>query len=40
MMTYDDIANNQKNPLPGQVFNHPDGTDVYAVLSLITFVKM
>ena len=30
MMAYDDIANNRKNPFPGQVFNHPDGKNVYA----------
>lgn len=22
---YDDIANNEQNPFPGQLFNHPDG---------------
>jgi legumain len=26
---YDDIANNVSNPLPGQIFNHPDGPNVY-----------
>ena len=30
VFAYDDIANNQRNPFPGQVFNHPDGSDVYA----------
>ena len=30
VMAYDDIANNQRNPYPGQVFNIPDGQDVYA----------
>ena len=30
VFAYDDIANNPQNPLPGQVFNHPDGEDVYA----------
>ena len=30
MMAYDDIADNRKNPFPGQVFNHPDGKNVYA----------
>ena len=30
MMAYDDIANNRRNPFPGQVFNHPDGKNVYA----------
>jgi len=29
-MAYDDIANNSENPLPGQIFNAPDGQDVYA----------
>ena len=29
-MAYDDIANNRRNPFPGQVFNHPDGKNVYA----------
>ena len=26
---YDDIAQNSSNPFPGQLFNHPDGEDVY-----------
>ncbi len=30
VFAYDDIANNYENPIPGQVFNHPDGDDVYA----------
>ena len=30
VFAYDDIANNAQNPIPGQVFNHPDGDDVYA----------
>ena len=30
VMAYGDIANNARNPFPGQVFNHPDGSDVYA----------
>jgi legumain len=29
-MAYDDIANNSRNPYPGQIFNKPDGDDVYA----------
>lgn len=29
-MAYDDVANNMRNPYPGQVFNRPDGEDVYA----------
>ena len=28
MMAYDDIANNNRNPFPGQIFNHPDGKNV------------
>lgn len=27
---FDDIANNSENPFPGQMFNKPNGTDVYA----------
>ncbi|KAI6212388.1 Legumain 1 [Aphelenchoides besseyi] len=27
---YDDIAGNYRNPFKGQVFNHPNGPDVYA----------
>ena len=35
MMAYDDIANNSRNPFPGQLFNKPTaagepGNDVYA----------
>merc|ERR1712232_307938 len=35
VMAYDDIANNSRNPFPGQIFNKPSasgvaGTDVYA----------
>lgn len=29
-MAYDDIAKNEENPFPGQIFNEPDGDDVYA----------
>jgi len=29
-LMYDDIANNQNNPTPGKVINHPLGADVYA----------
>jgi legumain len=28
-MMYDDVANNTRNPYPGKLFNHPNGTDVY-----------
>jgi legumain len=31
---YDDIANNYENPFPGQLFNKPDGEDVYAGLKI------
>ncbi|MQL80219.1 hypothetical protein Taro_012670, partial [Colocasia esculenta] len=27
---YDDIANNEENPRPGIIINHPEGEDVYA----------
>jgi legumain len=39
VMAYDDIANNQRNPFPGQVFNHPDGSDVYAGVVIDYFGK-
>lgn len=29
VMAYDDIATDKSNPFPGQVFNEPDGPDVY-----------
>jgi legumain len=29
-MAYDDIANDEENPIPGKIFNKPDGEDVYA----------
>lgn len=29
VMMYDDIAKNRQNPTPGQIFNHPNGSDVY-----------
>jgi len=29
VMMYDDIANNQQNPTPGIIINHPNGSDVY-----------
>ena len=29
VFAYDDIANNSRNPFPGQVFNKPNGSDVY-----------
>ena len=39
VMAYDDIANNQRNPYPGQVFNIPDGQDVYAGVVIDYFGK-
>uniref|UniRef100_T1JY55 legumain n=1 Tax=Tetranychus urticae TaxID=32264 RepID=T1JY55_TETUR len=33
VMMYDDIANNTENPFPGQIFNAPNGPDVYAGVS-------
>ena len=29
VMMYDDVANARQNPFPGQLFNHPDGENVY-----------
>jgi legumain len=29
LMSYDDIAQNYRNPLKGQIFNHPNGENVY-----------
>ncbi|CAD5234022.1 unnamed protein product [Bursaphelenchus xylophilus] len=29
-MMYDDIAHNEENPYKGKIFNHPNGSDVYA----------
>lgn len=29
MMAYDDVANDSENPFPGQLFNKPNGQDVY-----------
>jgi len=28
-MAYDDIADNMRNPFKGQIFNSPDGENVY-----------
>ena len=30
VFAYDDIANNNRNPFPGKIFNSPNGKDVYA----------
>ena len=37
VFAYDDIANNIYNPFPGQVFNKPDGKDVYAGVKIDYF---
>ena len=29
-MMFDDIANSVENPVPGKIFNRPNGPDVYA----------
>ena len=39
VFAFDDIANNQRNPFPGQVFNHPDGSDVYGGVVIDYFGK-
>lgn len=31
---YDDVAWSRKNPYPGQLFNQPDGEDVYAGIQI------
>jgi len=31
LMMYDDVVNSMDNPFPGQLFNAPDGPDVYAI---------
>lgn len=30
VMSYDDVANDAENPIPGKLFNKPNGEDVYA----------
>ena len=30
VMSYDDVANDPENPIPGKLFNKPNGEDVYA----------
>jgi legumain len=30
VFAYDDIANNIQNPIPGKIYNKPNGEDVYA----------
>ena len=39
VLAYDDIANNRRNPFPGQMFNHPDGQDVYGGVVIDYFGK-
>ena len=39
MMAYDDIANNNRNPFLGQIFNHPDGKNVYANIAIDYYGK-
>ena len=39
VFAYDDIANAKRNPFPGQVFNQPDGKDVYAGVVIDYFGK-
>ncbi|KAF3942986.1 hypothetical protein CMV_030415 [Castanea mollissima] len=34
---YDDIANNELNPRPGIIINHPQGSDVYAGVPKVPF---
>lgn len=34
VLAYDDIANDPENPFPGQVFNKPNGQDVYAGINI------
>lgn len=34
VMAYDDIANNSRNPFKGQVFNKPNGPDVYGGIQI------
>ena len=33
---YDDIANNELNPRPRIIINHPQGSDVYAGVPKVT----
>jgi legumain len=30
LLSYNDVVNAKENPFPGQLFNKPDGEDVYA----------
>ncbi|KAK2952783.1 putative Vacuolar-processing enzyme [Blattamonas nauphoetae] len=37
-MCYDDIAGNSRNPFPGQMFNYPDGPNVYIGTENIDYI--
>ena len=39
VFAYDDIANNARNPFPGQMFNQPNGKDVYGGVVIDYFGK-
>ena len=39
VFAYDDIASNSRNPFPGQMFNKPDGNDVYAGVKIDYYGK-
>jgi legumain len=34
VMMYDDIVNDAENPVPGKLFNHPNGSDLYEGLKI------
>ena len=34
LFAYDDIAYNEKNPFPGEIYNRPDGPNVYSGVSI------
>lgn len=33
-MMFDDVVNHYENPYPGQLYNHPNGSDVYLGLRI------
>ena len=35
LFMYDDIAHSTENPIPGKVFNQPDGKDVYPLQGVV-----
>ena len=39
MIANDDIDHNNRNPFPGQIFNHPDGKNVYANIAIDYYGK-